>query len=628
MEAEDEVEYQSYAHFFGQHGSLKDEVDAMSYDDCVRTLEQVIVTTCMDTKDIVRYILIYGRLFDHNISDRTEERNAFMEMTEDERDVAALAASRRIYPRGRRAQDDYDRKKLLMNVLAAMDIYAQNSSDVCVSDGFLRVLTEDIRREMNCILTSYDLMTATRVLQSHTADTGTSRLRMCGMREYMQHEDMREMSPEQIMTQSMLRHAFSLGLRKARPRNDKDINVMLYKPKMIIYDGVEVYSGVYEEYMPIQEFIWTIFEIDRDLKMGMTRHGLTIMQCVKYMRNTRESALPYIEYHRTQWAFSNGVYDARNRRFHCHGEMEGASTMQTFDHAKSCIHYIDKPFEYDVYVREKEAGGGYSAVETPTAEKVMLDQKWSPAVQVWLYILLYGRMMFPGGTDNWQVYPLLQGSAGTGKSTFLTLLEKFYPLDMVGQINAQGRENFPLQSVYDKCIITCMECGKVKLPEEIFNQMVSNENLSVSVLLKDKDVSKRWDVLLAMAGNSPPPFANIGDSIGRRSIVFRFLKYIDKADTSLPKRLEDEMPRILFKGTNMYLDALERYKGKSLWRGFKTPKSRGGRRMRRVKPILPKEIHDNRRYIQARGNPLAGMIYDDAYIERGDGPEFHVSAND
>jgi hypothetical protein len=398
----------------------------------------------------------------------------------------------------------------------------------------------------------------------------------------------------QRVIRDMLDHFMELGIRKG----EGDGCALLYQPKK--YEGY--YSYTYEplrgdqgEHLNIEQYLYRHFQVNEQLWIECTKQNNTIMSVIRDLTNTKSPKLPHLETRRSQWSFTNGVFDVDTCVFTSYDDLAALSRLGT---RYTSVKFIELPFEHDEYIRYADP----LDVPTPTTDRVAESQQWDREVLRWFYVLFFGRQFFPLGVkDNWQTYVLLEGLGGTGKSSLLKLLARFFPAQFVGYISSKGRQGFPLASVYKSYLLLCTECGSLDLPLENFLAMVANEELPIYIMHKNS-VTIEWNAPITFSGNSLPPFANTGDAVDRRTMCFRFRYSIGKVDTKLFNKSRYEMPAILYKSALLYRRALELVGDQEIW----------------APGILPETFHVNRQYLKGKSNPIYAVLYCKELVLRPD----------
>lgn len=212
-------------------------------------------------------------------------------------------------------------------------------------------------------------------------------------------------------------------------------------------------------------------------------------------------------------------------------------------------------------------------IETPNFDKIFSFQleNRSDYKEIYNIILaLYGRLLYELNSDehdNWQIMLFLKGTAGTGKSTFLSILNRIYNPSDIGIIENNIEEKFGLQTIYKKVVAIGTEIKTdFSLGQGEFQTMISGEGKAIKIK-GNNTIDIKWNVPMIMAGNELPGYADSGGSISRRLALVSFHNILEDEDTEtdLDAKIIKELPFIITKIVGAYLETLNKYKLKSFW---------------------------------------------------------------
>ena len=205
-------------------------------------------------------------------------------------------------------------------------------------------------------------------------------------------------------------------------------------------------------------------------------------------------------------------------------------------------------------------------IPTPLFHKIATDQKWEPAVIDVMYAF-FGRLLFPLTMyDNFQVFPMFIGLAGTGKSTFCKVAEKFFDSDDVGSLSNNIEEKFGLEAFYTKRLITASEIKRdFRINMAEFQQMITADY--VSIKRKNKvAVNERWTVPICAAGNELPSWNDSAGAFNRRVLGFQFKEKVREVSQNLLDDIElSEMGAILVKSVRAYFEFIAKNRNRGIW---------------------------------------------------------------
>ena len=196
-------------------------------------------------------------------------------------------------------------------------------------------------------------------------------------------------------------------------------------------------------------------------------------------------------------------------------------------------------------------------------KNIMSYQEWPEDVQRWLCILI-GRMLYSvGEKDSWQTAPYLLGQSGSGKSTIINIVKKFYDYEDIG-ILSNNVGNFDFSTIYDKYLFIAPELNSnFNIEPADFQTLISGEDMAIKSKTNIKNVT--WSVHGIFCGNEIRKFSDT--QFSKRLFMFLFTKKLEDnfIDTKLSLKLEKEIGHILHACNRLYLDMVERCDSLSVW---------------------------------------------------------------
>lgn len=229
--------------------------------------------------------------------------------------------------------------------------------------------------------------------------------------------------------------------------------------------------------------------------------------------------------------------------------------------------YFDSDFPEHLYAATSTGDeADWRQIPTPNLEMIMDYQGFETDVKDWMYALI-GRLMYAlNETDSWQVMPYLKGQASSGKSTILCdVCKNLYEFVDIGVLSNNMERKFGIGALADKYLFIAPEIkSDLQLEQAEFQSMVSGETVQAAVKFKQAKPGE-WRVPGIMAGNEVPGWVDNAGSIGRRIIVFEFLRKVVEGDTDLGKKLNQEMPFIILKCNRAYHQAVARVGKDNVW---------------------------------------------------------------
>jgi hypothetical protein len=185
--------------------------------------------------------------------------------------------------------------------------------------------------------------------------------------------------------------------------------------------------------------------------------------------------------------------------------------------------------------------------------------------------MLIGRLLFPvDELDNWQVAPFVRGDADTGKGTIFQIVNKMFPAGSLGVITSNFEKTFGLECLMQKRAIVFPDMTEnisQALRQDIFQSMITGEEISVARKHKTAIPDFKWPIQLMIFSNHFPDFTDDSGSISRRLVVFLFENLVKEADRDPKlkgKIVQHELARLLVKCATLYVES-EVDRSKSFW---------------------------------------------------------------
>lgn len=337
----------------------------------------------------------------------------------------------------------------------------------------------------------------------------------------------------------------------------------------VLVDGKYTYS--WRRVCTIAEFVWRTLAA-KETQWGhwdnATRSRGNIDGAIEHLKNAEESEFRTLRKNRRMLAFRNGllvtaVWDAAAKRWRSHFEPFG-----------------DRPSELvqqlcaDGSVAAKFHNGDYplagEAVLTPAFDKLLDHQEWEDEVRWWL-IAFSGRMLHPVGgpnrLDRWQVIAFNVGLGCTGKSTLMNdVIANFFSSDDVAYIENNIERQFGWSECAERYIWLASELrddfGK-HCDQTQWQKIVEGGRMSTARKHKTSVQMDPFECSGMMAGNTEDlGFTDNGDGIRRRIVEFYWGETVHDVDVDMGVKLEHELPHIIARCNEAYLEAVNRVASK------------------------------------------------------------------
>lgn len=317
--------------------------------------------------------------------------------------------------------------------------------------------------------------------------------------------------------------------------------------------------------MEIKEFVYfyTQKEDKYDMWRNLTSKGSIVRDTVTHLSMCRDIQFPEIQKNRTVWSFTNGIFvgkewSEKENRYVCQFYPYGSEGCSNLDPTVVSCKFFDQEFPQNL--------PEWKDIQTPVMQSIMDYQRFTPEVSQWLYVFI-GRLCFDiNDQDSWQVIPFLKGIAGSGKSTIITkVCKKFYDSEDVRTLSNNIEKKFGLWSIHDGFMFISPEVkGDLSLEQAEFQSMVSGEDVSIA-RKNEKALSMTWNVPGILAGNEVPSYRDNSGSVLRRLVTWNFARQVSQPDPQLETKLDAEIPTLLAKCVQAYLDYSNKYSKKDIW---------------------------------------------------------------
>ena len=328
-----------------------------------------------------------------------------------------------------------------------------------------------------------------------------------------------------------------------------------------VYERIRTASGQptssWKIVCSISEFVYKYCDRNTSFEQWtqLTSSGNVIGHVTNYLTNMEDQLFPTLRSDRHLIGFIDGLYVTNEDRFYLHKDVP-----EKFRH-HATARYFDVPFPTETI------GRAFDEIETPSIQSIISYQEFPPDVTEWFYVFL-GRLLYEvGELDNWQVIGFFLGMAQSGKSTVLTnVAARFFASEFVGVLSNNVEKKFGLSGFYDKHLFIAPEVSEnLSLDQAEFQSLVSGDMMQIA---KKNETAKmvEWKTPGILAGNQVPGWKDTAGSIVRRIVIFKFGKAVTEADTTLPRKLQQETPLCLIKCNKAYLNMVGKVGSKGIWK--------------------------------------------------------------
>lgn len=198
--------------------------------------------------------------------------------------------------------------------------------------------------------------------------------------------------------QKLLLHLLDTAMEKRYRKH----NGFVYEP--IVVDGYETHA--WRQVCDVKEFVYESAkkEVHWDQWCNLTASANNAKSAVEHLTASNDYQFPFLHRDRAVFAFRNGVYLAREDRFH-----RFAPGAEPLSDTVVAARYFDDDFD------PHDDTEDWRDIPTPSLQRIMDYQEWPADVCDWMYVAL-GRLLYNvNERDGWQVIPFMLGAASSGK---------------------------------------------------------------------------------------------------------------------------------------------------------------------------------------------------------------------
>jgi hypothetical protein len=267
-----------------------------------------------------------------------------------------------------------------------------------------------------------------------------------------------------------------------------------------------------------------------------------------------DESFPSLVPDRHIYSFRNGVFHTEHNKFYPYGHPALTPNIVA-------CKFFDMDFDIQVY----QSYARWQDVPTPAFESIFQYQEIPEEVIHWIYIFV-GRMLYNVGEhDDWQIALFVKGQAGTGKSTLLNVVKKFFYDADVGILSNNIEKKFGLETLYEKLAIFCFEVkANFQMEQSDLQSAISGEDMNIP--RKNRvPISIKWNAPCMFAGNEMGPWIDASGSMARRFAMVEFTKRVKVADNDLKNKIDAELATLLYKCNYAYQSAVHNYENKGIW---------------------------------------------------------------
>ena len=360
-------------------------------------------------------------------------------------------------------------------------------------------------------------------------------------------------TPQDNSSNRAFQNLLLILLRKAYEKGYRLRGESCYE--QIYHNGHPTHAWRYVSHL--LDFVYDSIKKETEFEMwkNLTDAKDNAKRAVDYLTNAKDKELPVLKPDRHLFAFTDGIYDAKNIIFYPYESHRLPSD-------RVAIKFFNQPFNHETLFGVDD----WMDIHTPEIDTVLETQELKDDVKRIVYAMM-GRCLYDvNEEDKWEVIMFIKGVAGSGKSTLGKILKDFYPSNDVAILSSNVERKFGLHPIFDKLMFLCFEVkANWVLDQADFQCMISGEEVSLAIKHKDA-ISTLWKVPGMLMGNEvASSWLDAAGSMTRRILLLEFNKKVKVTDTTLSSRMKDNIAAILHK-CNIAYQALVKSSGiSSIW---------------------------------------------------------------
>ena len=304
---------------------------------------------------------------------------------------------------------------------------------------------------------------------------------------------------------------------------------------------------------------------DYDAWLLLTNGTSYAASTIHFLKHCVDYEFPALVPNRLARSFYNGVLvlEPDQETFYTFSEAALRPSVSIPSDLTCCKHY-NIEFRTDLW------NNYWWHMSTPQLSKILNDQQLQPQVQRIVFAML-GRLLYKvNALDKWQIIFFIRGVAQSGKSTIGNIAKLFYDAADVAIMSSNIEMKFGLDPISNAMLFICYEVTKSwSLPRSDFQSLISGEELSIAGKHKEARTIK-WEVPGLLLGNEIGPWTNASGSMERRLLVCEFDHRIRESDPDMEKKLQEELPTIIYKCQQAYVELFNACGNQGIWERIPT----------------------------------------------------------
>lgn len=329
-----------------------------------------------------------------------------------------------------------------------------------------------------------------------------------------------------------------------------------YLYEEIIIDGK--HTRTFKRGVTLKEYIFKTVNKNDHFTQWQNLTTIALGSLEMFLMSMPVSEFPFINPSRHVFSFTNGIYDVEKMKFYAYDNINNLIPPDLC----ACKYF---PYPFVDYSDQR-----VEDIRIGVFEKILGDQKLTEDRELYGWIMaLFGRFLYDLGThDRWDVCLYIKGIAGTGKSRLASIIENFYPAEMLGTISNNIQETFGLETIYNKWVWGVNDATpKLRLQNDFLTMV---DGMTMSTNRKNQEaISFKWKAPGYIVSNEWVGWVDNAGNLSRRIAMIVFDYLIQNNGEDIDGMIQQDMPSIIYVCNRYYREYAQRYPQKMFYSACK-----------------------------------------------------------
>ena len=300
--------------------------------------------------------------------------------------------------------------------------------------------------------------------------------------------------------------------------DDNDNNILSYYERFLTHEEYlnelfferNKYTYSEEENDYINEF--DLYDIYRQI---------SLKPIFEHLKGINDIELQFIKLNKYIISFKNGFLNIQNMEFKKFNNINNWKINENINNV-----FINENFKEELLTTDVKH------IDTPFYDRLIKHHIVDEEIYN-IFNACVGRLFFNVyEKDKWKCMMFILGDSNTGKSTIINIISSFFNSYDIGSLSNDGI--YSLDGCQNKKIIINSDIPEnlsEYLNRSVYQNMVSNEHVMISVKNGKQESIPNWTVPMIMAGNYMISYNDKSSSITNRTITFLMTKEVIDKDS-------------------------------------------------------------------------------------------------